>query len=131
MNEESLQQLRLQKNSEAKGVLHFFDKVINCPKNILIFLPIYYETIDKSLLVEEQSEIIFNELSDTLKYIYEFRKEHQPNLKTYLVYLEKLQKDCTNFVISEFTEYGLAYIDSVDMFSLKTVLRIKIQNTIF
>lgn len=131
MTEECLNELRLCKGEESKNVLHFYDKVINCSKNILIYLPVCYETLEQGLTDEERSAIIFSELSNTTKYIYTFRMQHQPDYKTYFVYLEKFSDCKINFVLSEFTSSGLSYIDSVDMFSLETVLQAKNENAIF
>ena len=131
MTDERLEQFRHQKDMDAKNVVHFFDKVINCPKNILIFMPIYFETIQNVLLNEKQFEIALEELSSSTKYVFDFRSTNQNGYQTFLVYLQKVSNNEIYFVISEFTEQGLRLIDRVNMFSLKTVLQIKEENAIF
>ena len=49
MNEERLEKLRNRRDTESKAVTHFFDKVLLTKKNILLFLPVYFSTVNKSL----------------------------------------------------------------------------------
>lgn len=131
MSEEKLHQLRSQNDMESKNVCHFFDKVINCSKNILLYLPICFETVREDLTAEEQIETIFRELSDTTQFIFEFRANQQSVFDTYLVYLVRTSKNSQYFVISKFTESGLYYIDNVDMFSLESISKLRANNTLF
>ena len=71
---------------EAKAVTHFFDKVINTDKNILLFIPVFFTTVDQSLPAEIQYETIHKEISATTSYIYDYRNEKSNGYDTYIVY---------------------------------------------
>ncbi len=86
MDDTRLQYLRTQKDMEAKAVTHFFDKVINTDKNILLFIPVFFTTVDQSLPAEIQYETIHKEISATTSYIYDYRNEKSNGYDTYIVY---------------------------------------------
>lgn len=132
MNSKKLQKLRSENDIEAKAVTHFFDKVINKKKNILLFVPVYFSTVDKSLSVEEQHEQTFKELSSSMQYIYDFRSKNCSGYDTFLVYVMNIpQRHEFIFVISIFTPNGLELIDKIQMLSLKSVFTLAIDNKYF
>ena len=66
-----------------------------------------------------------NELSNSLKYIFEFRKEYQPNFDTYFAYIINISYSKKFIVIiNRFIETGFEELDRVDFFSLPTVQKI-------
>lgn len=50
---------------EAKAVTHFLDKVINKQKNTLLFVPVYFTTVDRTISSKEQYDQAFKELSSS------------------------------------------------------------------
>ena len=132
MTNEKLQHLRTKKDMEAKAVTHFFDKVISTKKNILLFMPIYFATVDKNLLPQEQHDAIFEELSSSTKFIYEFREKHFNGFDTFIIYVVHIpQTNEFYFVIAKFTPTGLEYIDKVPMFSLTSISTLKEENSFY
>ena len=122
ITEEQLQQYRSEKDQLSKSIVHFFDKLLNISKNILIFLPLYVSNVETSLPSDVQYERIFNEFSTTLQYIHTYRSLHQFGFDTFFVYIVKDTKNRkTSFVITQFTNTGLCLLDTIDMFSLTTV----------
>lgn len=113
------------KDKPYKEIVYFFDKTLNTPKNLLLFFPAYIETVDFSLTKAQQFSSIHNELSHTLKYLFEFRKAQQPNYDTYFVYIVSVHNCCNFFmVINQFSDSELILLDYVDYFSLSTVRNI-------
>lgn len=129
IDDSRLQYLRTQKDMEAKAVTHFFDKVLNTNKNILLFFPVFFSTVDKSLSVEMQYETIFKELSTTTSYIYKYRNKFCNGFDTYVIYAVNIpnQKEFT-FVISKCISNGLKMIDTINFFSLETVQKLALEN---
>lgn len=132
ITEQRLNELRGKHDMESKAVVHFFDKVLNKPKNILLFIPLYITTINKDLSPEEQFDLILSELSQTMRYIYEFRHQKQSEYDTFLIYLINIPQ-CNQFelIITKFTAIGLDYIDTVPLFSLKTAVTLAQENIVF
>ena len=132
MTEERLQDLRSKKDLESKAVVHFFDNVINQNKNILIFAPLFFSTVDRTLSVENQYEMIFKEISSTTSFIHKYRKENNTGIDTFFVYAVNIPELCEfSFIISKFTDNGLEFIDKLSMFSLKSVQTIAIENACY
>ena len=132
MSEKRLQELRNQKDMEGKAVTHFFDKVINQNKNILLFIPVYFTTVNKNISFEEQYENVFNEISSSTQFIYEFRNKHCTGYDTFLVYIVNIpQNKEFSFIICKYESEGLKFIDKVRMFSLKSTISLAIDNEIF
>lgn len=132
MTEERLNELRRKKNMESKAVIHFFDKVLLSKKNILLFLPVYFSTVDKSLSTQLQHEYIFEELSVSVNFIYKYRQQFCSNYDTFIIYIVKTTNSKeTDFIIAQFTENGLKYIDKIPMFSLNSTAKLQTDNTIF
>ena len=129
IDDSRLQYLRTQKDMEAKAVTHFFDKVLNTNKNILLFFPVFFSTVDKSLSSEMQYETIFNEVSSTTSYIYEYRNKFCSGFDTYVIYAINIpnQNEFT-LIISQCTSNGLKIIDTVRFFSLETVQKLALEN---
>lgn len=129
INKDKLEKLRKRNDVESKEVIHFFDKVLNKSKNILLLIPLYITTIDKNLSPDEQLKTVFSELSDTLQYIYEFRCEKQPNYDTFLFYILNIPQNRKFYlVMSKFSSSGLILIDSISFFSLKSIISISEYN---
>ena len=125
MDDARLQYLRTQKDMEAKAVTHFFDKVINTDKNILLFIPVFFTTVDQSLSAEIQYETIHKELSETTSYI----NEKCNNYDTYIVYAVNIpNKKEFSLIIAKFTANGLEIVDRVSFFSLESVQKLAIEN---
>lgn len=132
MTEKRLQGLRNQKDMEGQAVTHFFDKVINQNKNILLFIPVYFTTVNKNISPEEQYANVFNEISASTQFIYEFRNKHCTGYDTFLVYIvNNPQNKEFNFVITKYESRGLEFIDKVRMFSLKSTLSLAVDNEIY
>lgn len=129
MDETRLQALRKKSDMEAKAVTHFYDKVINQNKNILLFIPVFFSTIDKTLCADMQFETIFQEISSTTEFIYEFRNKNKEGYDTFIIYVINIpeEKEFT-FVISKFTEKGLELIDKVRFFDLKSTQKLASEN---
>lgn len=124
-----LQYLRTQKDMEAKAVTHFFDKVINTDKNILLFIPVFFTTVDQSLPTEMQYETIHSEISATTSYIYDYRNEKSNGYDTFIVYAVNIpDKKEFSMIIAKFTANGLEIIDRVSFFSLESVQKLAIEN---
>ena len=122
ITKEKLKVFRRTDDQASKDVLRFFEKSLNKPKHILIFLPAYIQTIEQTLSEDEKYETVHNELSNTLRYIYDFRKENQPGFDTYFVYILNISVNHRFLmVINRFCETGLEMIDRIDYFSLPTV----------
>lgn len=130
IDENRLQYLRNQKDMEAKAVTHFFDKVINTHKNILLFMPVFFSTVDQSLSTEMQYYTILKEISTTTVYIHEYRSIHCQGFDTYLVYAVNIpnNKEFT-FIIAKYALAGLEIIDAVRFFSLESVQKVATENT--
>lgn len=125
IDENRLQHFRKQKDMEAKAVTHFFDKVINTNKNILLFIPVFFSTVDQSFSSKKQYEIILNEISTTTSYIYDYRFKNCNGFDTFIVYAVNIStKQEFNFIIAKFTSEGLEFIDKVQFFSLESVQKI-------
>jgi len=132
MTSEKLNMHRTLNNMESKAITHFFDKVLNTNKNVLLFLPIYFSTVDKTLSTQLEFEYIFKELSSTTKFIYEYRQQHCANFDTFIIYIVKSNSSKeSNFIISQFTENGLKYIEKIPMSSLDSISNFLSQNTFF
>lgn len=117
---------------ESKAVVHFFDKVLNKPKNILLFIPLYITTVNKDLSPEEQFKTILSELSQTMRYIYEYRHQKHAEYDTFLIYLINIpQYNQFELIITKFTALGFDYIDTVPLFSLKTAVSLARENMVF
>ena len=114
MDDTRLQYLRTQKDMEAKAVTHFFDKVINTDKNILLFIPVFFTTVDQSLPAEIQYETIHKEISATTSYIYDYRNEKSNGYDTYIVYAVNIpDKKELSLIIAKFTANGLEIVYKV------------------
>jgi hypothetical protein len=102
-------------------------------KNILLFLPVYFSTVNKSLSAEMQFDCIFNEISGTTKYIYEYRQQYcSADYDTFMVYIVKTSSSKEPiFVIAQYTANGLNYINQVPMFSLNATSELLLDNTLF
>lgn len=124
-----LQYLRTQKDMEAKAVTHFFDKVINTDKNILLFIPVFFTTVDQTLSPEKQYETIHKELSTTTSYIYNYRNQKSKGYDTYIVYAVNIpDKKEFSLIIAKFTANGLEIVDRVSFFSLESVQKLATEN---
>lgn len=125
ITEDQLREYRQEKDIVSKAITHLFDNILSTPKHILLFLPLYISTSDEMLSSALQLEQSRKEFSNTLEYIYTYRKSNHPDLDTFFVYILKNipERECY-FVITQFTETGLKTLESVDMFSLKTVRKI-------
>ena len=55
-------------------------------KNILLFLPVYFSTVDKLLTPQLQFDYIFEELSNTTNFIYEYKQKYCSDYDTYIIY---------------------------------------------
>ena len=122
ITEEQLQGYRQEKDVASKSIVRFFDKNLNISKNILVFLPLYISSVDQTLSPDLQFELIRKDFSDTLQYIHSYRSTNQPSFDTYLVYIVNIPRIRNySFVLTQFTDSGLCVLDTVDMFSLKTV----------
>lgn len=122
ITEEQLTSYRKEKDVASKSIVHFFDKKLNIPKHIFLFLPLYVSTVDKTLSPDLQFDLIRKDFSDTLQYIHSYRNMNQPGFDTYFVYILNIAKiRKLSFVLTQFTDSGLCVLDTVDMFSLKTV----------
>lgn len=129
---ERLQELRQENDMEGKAVVHFFDKVINKKKHILLFIPVYFSTVEEELKPSEQFDAIFMELSITTQYIYEYREQNCKGYDTFIAYIANiLPKNEKFFVFAQFTRGGLVYIDKVAMSSLAKILKLKEENPHF
>ena len=123
IDKDQLAQHRTSTDPISKAVVYFFDKVINTPKNILIFLPLFISTVDKSIPLEQRIDLSKTEFSDTLKYIFEYRNEHHSAHDTYFMYIINDEKNRKfYFVLCEFTSSGLTILDIIDMFSIPSVV---------
>lgn len=129
INEARLQTMRKRGDKEAKAITHFFDKVINQNKNILLFIPVFFSTVDKTLCVDMQYETIFQEISSTTEFIYKFRNNNQSGFDTFIIYVVNIPQDNEfTFVISKFTENGLEFIDKVRFFELESTRKLATEN---
>lgn len=129
MNPVKLKEYSKRNDMLSKAVSHFFEKNLNISKNIVLFVPLLITTVDKTFLKDEQFELIHNELSQTLQYIYTYRNNYQSNFDTYFVYIVNIHGTTSfTFVISKFTEQGLEIIDKVNMFSLESILDLSVEN---
>lgn len=125
LTKEKLSNYRLKTDKASRSTVRFFDGILDTPKNLFVFFPAYIQTIDQSLPADEQYSLIQNELSETLKYIYIFRKERQPSFDTFFAYITNIPFDYKfTMVINSFTESGLQELDKVDYFSLPSVQEI-------
>lgn len=132
MNETRLTELRQRRDEEAKSVIHFFDKLLLTPKNILIFFPIYFSTVDKTLDVQTQFQSILDELSTTTEYFYQHRQKYCPKFDTFICYLVKISDNREPyFIIAQFTNNGLNYIDTIPMFSLESISNLLADNAFY
>lgn len=132
MTETKLNEHRNLKDGESKAIIHFFDKVLMTDKNILLFLPVYFSTVDKSISSQLQFDYIFEELSSTTNYIYEYRQQHCSSYDTFIVYIVKTTNNREpTFVIAQFTENGLQHIDKIPMFLLDSTSKLLSENTIY
>ena len=101
-------------------------------ENILLFIPVYFTTVNKNISSEEQYENVFNEISSSTQFIYEFRNKHCTGYDTFLVYIVNIpQNKEFSFIICKYESEGLKFIDKVRMFSLKSTLSLAIDNEIF
>lgn len=130
MTEGKLSSLRGMKDMESKAVLHFFEKVLKKNKNILLFVPAYFKTVDTNLTSEQQQKLIINELSVTTRFIVEFREKNCGSFDTYLVYLESVEQ-VNYFVIAKFDSDGLLFVDRVRMKDLEIIRSLKEYNEIY
>lgn len=122
ITEDQLQTYRQGKDKASKSIVHFFDEKLNIPKHVLLFLPLYVSTLDKTLPSNLQFEQIKRDFSDALQYLYSYRNSNQPGLDTFFVYIVKIhQMRKFSFVITQFTDSGLHVLDTIEMFSLNTV----------
>ena len=122
ITEEQLQGYRQEKDVASKSIVRFFDKNLNISKNVLVLLPLYISSVDQTLSPDLQFELIRKDFSDTLQYIHSYRSTNQPSFDTYLVYIVNIPRIRNySFVLTQFTDSGLCVLDTVDMFSLKTV----------
>jgi len=129
IDDNRLKELRNKRDMESKAVTHFFDKVINQDKNILLFIPVFFSTIDKNLCPEDQFKAIFQEISSTTSFIYEFRNKNKSGFDTFIIYAINIpQNKELSFVISKFTSNGLELIDTVRFFSLATTQQLSLDN---
>ena len=132
MNEIRLTELRQRRDEEAKSVIHFFDKILLTQKNILIFFPLYFSTVDGTLDAQTQFQRIFDELSTSTEYFYQHRQKYCPEFDTYICYLVKiLDTREPYFIIAQLTATGLCYIDTIPMFSLENISNLLTDNTFY
>lgn len=125
IDEAKLIKMRTEIDKFSKAVVHFFDKVISKEKNIVLFNPLYLDTIDKDLSEKDKFTVILNELSETTRFIYQFRSSNYPNCQTYFIYIISRRKITDHiFVISQFTSEGLKVIDTVNVFELNTMIKL-------
>ncbi len=123
MNEDKLADVRQKNDKISKAITHFFNDVISVEKNIMIFIPLYLNTVSDELSIQDKEIIISKELYDQNIFIYEFRKNNYTGYDTYLIYIEGFLSSWkqADFVISKFSETDLSIIDRVQMFSLNEV----------
>ena len=125
LTEERLNKYRKGHDKLSKAVVHFFDETLNTAKNILLFLPLYVTTVDKTKRTNERFAAIDAEFSDTLQYIHTYRNTKHPGLDTYFVYIVNVEKTRkSSFVISQFTTEGLRTLDVINMYSLNSVVEL-------
>ena len=65
IDKDQLARHRISTDPISKAVVYFFDNVINTPKNILIFLPLFISTVDKTIPFEQQIDLTKTEFSST------------------------------------------------------------------
>ncbi len=124
-----LEEYRKSNKHEDKSVVHFFDKLLNHEKNILLFNPLLLSTVDTSLSIEEQHKIIQNEISDKCHFIYEYRNKTHPQFNTYMIYaLSAPKTEEYRFIITQFTANGIVEIDSVNVYELNTMVSLYRKN---
>lgn len=129
INEEKLQQYRTKKDKGEKEITYFFDKVIKQNKNILLFIPLYFNTVDKELPPKKQYDTIFKELSSTTEYIYDFRNKYCHGFDTFIIYIVNIPQNREfSFIIAKFTSNGFEFIDKVPMFSLDSIIKLTLDN---
>lgn len=122
ITEEQLIKYRKENDRISKSIVHFFDEVLNVSKHILIFLPLYVSTVDKTQPSNIQFDQILTEFSDTLQYIHTYRSLNQSDFDTFFAYIVRTTKTRKpSFVIARFADSGLCLLDTVDMFSLHAV----------
>ena len=132
ITEAELTQYRAKKDVLSKAIVHFFDRTLCTQKNILLYLPLFITTVNKSIPYSERVSIVENEFSTTLQYIFDYRRKNCPNLDTFFVYiLNDETKNKFYFNICQFTTRGLIHIDSVDMFSIPSIIKLAEENSIF
>ena len=126
MNDDLIKDIRQNDDEISKDIVHFFDKVISKNKNILLFNPLYLNTVDKTLSIENRQSIINDEIYSCNRYIYEYRDKNFAGFDTYIVYIENFTNSWSEsmFVIARFTEKNLEIIDRVQLFSLDSIKKL-------
>ncbi len=125
MSFEKLEKFRESKKHAAKSIVHVFDKLLNHEKNILLFVPLLFSTIDASLSFDKQQKVVLDEISDKWNFVFEYRNKTHPNYQTYMVYgLYASKAEDYRFVISQFTTDGIKEIDVVKVYELETMVEL-------
>ena len=129
MTFEKIEEYRESNKHEDNSVVHFFDKLLNHQKNILLFNPLLLSTVDTSLSIEEQHIVILNELSEKLSFIYEYRNRSHCQYNTYMIYaLYAPKPEDYRFIITQFTASGIVEIDSINVYELNTMVSLYYKN---